>query len=406
MDYVIEAKNLGKRYRIGRSSHTLRDAIWSPKAKESDQFHWAAQGVNFALRQGEAMGIIGPNGAGKTTILKLLAQITKPTAGSLTVNGRFSALIELGAGFHPDLSGRENIFLNASILGMSRKGIARRFDEIVDFAGIEKFIDTPVKRYSSGMYARLGFAIAAHIDPQVMLIDEVLAVGDYAFQQKCHMRMDKLRENGTTLIFISHNLDAVRRVCDLGLVMYQGQPIYQGSAEEAIVAYSDAVRQAARESNRDVPKEKGLSQRVMTFDAEIERVQLCNTDGLPTSVLQSGSKATIQMTILAHKRVENPVFAIGIRTAEGHQVYGMTTQWLGIETPILEAGERCCLSFNLDVPLLNGEYLIGANLGPPSLTHYFDVIEQAQSFLVVKDGITQGFVDMNASVEYEVKAAI
>ena len=185
--------------------------------------------VNFELQPGKALGIIGPNGAGKTTILKILAHVTQPTSGEMLINGRLAALIELGAGFHPDLTGRENIYLNGAILGMRKSDIKARFDRIVDFAGIGEFLDTPVvKRYSSGMYARLGFAIAAHVEPQVLLVDEVLAVGDYAFQMKCYARMDELRAAGSSLIFVSHNFEAVRRVCDTGLVMYRGENVFQG----------------------------------------------------------------------------------------------------------------------------------------------------------------------------------
>ena len=213
-------------------------------------------------------------GQEKPPFFKLLSRVTRPTSGDINVNGRLSALIELGAGFHQDLTGRDNIYLNGTILGMRRSEITSRFDQIVEFAGIGKYLDTPVKRYSSGMYARLGFAIAAHVDPQVLLVDEVLAVGDYAFQIKCYARMEELRRNGATLIFVSHNLEAVRQVCDRGLVMYRGEAIFQGSAPEAVVAYSDAIRQAARQTQVEVPLEEGLSQRIMTFDAEIERVRL------------------------------------------------------------------------------------------------------------------------------------
>ncbi|MCB0185349.1 MAG: ABC transporter ATP-binding protein, partial [Caldilineaceae bacterium] len=214
----IQFENVTKRYRIGQWLPSIREALSSNNGKTPKQYHLAVNDVSFALEPGEALGVIGPNGAGKTTILKLLSGVTHPTSGQIAINGRFSALIELGAGFHPDLSGRENIFLNGTILGMPRAEIQRRFDQIVDFAGIGPFLDTPVKRYSSGMYARLGFSIAAHVDPDVLLVDEVLAVGDYAFQQKCYAHMEMLRRQGTSLIFVSHNMEAVRRVCDRGLV--------------------------------------------------------------------------------------------------------------------------------------------------------------------------------------------
>ncbi|MCA9968835.1 MAG: ABC transporter ATP-binding protein, partial [Anaerolineales bacterium] len=287
----IVVKDLRKRYRIGKGIPSLRDLFSRSKSQTGPSYHWALDGVSFELTPGEALGVIGPNGAGKTTILKLLSRVTQPTSGEVRVNGRFSALIELGAGFHPDLTGRENVYLNGAILGMKRAEINARFDEIVAFSGIGDYLDTPVKRYSSGMNARLGFAIAAHIDPDVLLVDEVLAVGDHAFQMKCYARMDELRARGTSLIFVSHNMEVVRRVCDRGLVMYRGKPIFHGTSADAVIAYSDAVRQAARAAQDDVPKEDGLSQRTMTFDAEIERVQLLDGDGQVLQQLRAGRRA-------------------------------------------------------------------------------------------------------------------
>lgn len=285
MQPYIEFKDVSKRYRIGQGFTSLRSALTRTSGK-GEEVHWAVRDVNFELQPGEALAVIGPNGAGKTTILKLLSQVTKPTSGEIHINGRLSALIELGAGFHPDLTGRENVFLNGTILNMSHAAIKQRFDQIVDFAGIGEYLDTPVKRYSSGMYARLGFAIAAHVDPQILLVDEVLAVGDFAFQTKCYARMDELRRNGTSLIFVSHNMDAVRRVCDRGMVMYRGQVIFRGGASEAVVAYSDAIRDAARQAQAEIPKEGGLSQRVMTFDAEIVKVTLLDVEGNPVSEIK------------------------------------------------------------------------------------------------------------------------
>jgi len=186
MSLSIQFEQVSKRYRIGRGIPTLRGLLQSRNTLQSDRYHWALQDVSFELGAGESLGVIGPNGAGKTTILKLLSRVTFPTSGKIKVNGRSSSLIELGAGFHPDLTGRENVYLNGTILGLRRSEIKERFDQIVDFAGIGQYLDTPVKRYSSGMYARLGFAVAAHVDPEILLVDEVLAVGDMAFRRKCY----------------------------------------------------------------------------------------------------------------------------------------------------------------------------------------------------------------------------
>ncbi len=402
----IAFNHVVKRYRIGQWLPSIREALSSTNGKRADDYHLAVNDVSFALEPGEAMGIIGPNGAGKTTILKLLSGVTHPTSGQITIKGRFSALIELGAGFHPDLSGRENIFLNGTILGMPRSEIQRRFDQIVDFAGIDQFLDTPVKRYSSGMYARLGFSIAAHVDPDVLLVDEVLAVGDYAFQQKCYAHMDLLRQQGTSLIFVSHNMEAVRRVCDRGLVMYRGNNIYQGSAAEAVIAYSDAVRQAARDAQAEVPNEGGLAERIMTFDAEIARVSLMDQAGTPITVVPSGQAIRVAVDVRFNKPVAHPVFSFTIRTADGRIVYDTTTRWRELETPCFQAGEACRVEYDLDLPLLDGEFELGVDIASSDFSHYYDRLERALSFWVQSGKGAQGLVDLKAQIAIKRTAPI
>jgi ABC-type polysaccharide/polyol phosphate transport system ATPase subunit len=395
----IQFEQVSKRYRIGRKLPSLREALGGLWKSKEEEAHWAVKDVGFEVQPGEALGIIGPNGAGKTTILKLLSKITLPTSGQIRVNGRLSALIELGAGFHGDLTGRENVYLNGAILGLRKSDIRARFDQIVEFAGIGQYLDTPVKRYSSGMYARLGFAIAAHVDPDVLLVDEVLAVGDYAFQQKCYARMDELRAKGTSLVFVTHNMDAIRRVCDRGLVMYRGEDIFQGPALEAVVAYSDTIRQAARQAQLEVPKEHGLSERVITFDAEVEGVSLLDVNGRPISVVQSGSVARLVMDVRFNKDVRQPIFSLIIRTPEGHVVYDTTTHWQGIETPDFGAGERCRVEFTLNLPLLEGEYELGVDVAAAELSHFYDCLERALGFSVVGSNGAKGLVDLDAMVE-------
>ncbi|HEX7976734.1 MAG TPA: ABC transporter ATP-binding protein [Anaerolineales bacterium] len=390
--------HVSKRYRIGQGFPSLRAALTGKAGSKGTRIHWAVKDVSFQVQPGEALAVIGPNGAGKTTILKLLSQVTRPTSGEIGVNGRMSALIELGAGFHPDLTGRENIFLNGTILGMRKAEIQKRFDKIVEFAGIGDYLDTPVKRYSSGMYARLGFAIAAHVDPQILLVDEVLAVGDFAFQTKCYARMDELRRNGTSLIFVSHNMEAVRRVCDRGLVMYRGEAIFQGSANEAVVAYSDAIRSAARQTSAGVPLEDGLSQRVMTFEAEIERVSLLDEAGCPISNVASGAAASLAIDVYFNQAVHQPIFSFFVRTPEGYLVYNNTTRWMNIQTPDFAAGERCRVEFKIDLPLLDGNYEIGVDIASADLSHYYDRMERALNFWIKSTNGAQGVVDLGAKV--------
>lgn len=393
MSFAIQVQSLSKRYRTGRGNFNLGSLF----KREKHSYHWALRDLNFTLRPGESLGIIGPNGSGKTTTLKILSKVTHPTSGTMQVKGRMSALIELGAGFHPDLSGRENIFLNGTILGMSRAEIRRRFAEIVDFAGIGGYLDTPVKRYSSGMYARLGFAIAAYVDPQILLVDEVLAVGDYAFQMKCHARMDKLRESGTALIFVSHNFEAVRRVCDRGLVLYQGNPIFQGSASDAIVAYSDAVRQAARQSKVNLSS-GGLSQKVMTFEAEIKQVQMLTTAHEPAKTFESGEQAYILVDVTVNQHIERPVFGLFIRTPDGRKVYVTTTRWQEMETGVYPAGSTIQVTYLLNLPLVDGHYELGVDIAAHDLSHYYDRAERALTFRIAGTNAIRGVADLSAQI--------
>jgi lipopolysaccharide transport system ATP-binding protein len=396
---AISVNKVSKRYRTGKTLTGLRELFAGNKWSQEADYHWAVKDVNFELQSGEALGIIGPNGAGKTTILKLLSRVIQPTSGVLKVNGRFSALIELGAGFHPDLTGRENIYLNGTILGMKRPEINTRLEEIVEFAGIGKYLDTPVKRYSSGMYARLGFSIAAHVDPEVLLIDEVLAVGDYPFRIKCYNRMEELRKKGTTLIFISHDMDAIRRVCDRGLVMYRGEAIFQGSATESIVAYSEAIRSAARKNEgKSVPPEDGLSQRFITFDAEIEQVRMLDVQGHRTTVFQSNDAARIEVEVCFQRPVQKPIFAFVIRTLDGRVVYDTTTLWMGVEMPDFKAGERCCFTCDLNLSLLDGSYELGTNIVAADLSHFYDYQERSVTFSVTSPGVSKGLVDLDAKL--------
>jgi lipopolysaccharide transport system ATP-binding protein len=239
----LEFNHVSKRYLV-RSEDSLDKSAgflaqqWRKLRPQSKEF-WAVRDVSFEVRRGEALGIIGHNGAGKSTILKLLSNITAPSTGEITINGRLSALIEVGSGFHPELSGRENVFLSGSILGMRRREIATKLDSIIDFAGVRQFIDMPVKRYSSGMYVRLGFAIAAHLDPDILLLDEVLAVGDAAFQAKCIQRIRELERGGTTIVFISHDLVAVESLCQRVILMQKGQIAAEGTPSEVIEAYHE-----------------------------------------------------------------------------------------------------------------------------------------------------------------------
>jgi lipopolysaccharide transport system ATP-binding protein len=239
---AIEVENLSKLYYLGGSmSGSVREALSNFGKRQEKQELWALKDVSFSVNQGETLGIVGKNGAGKSTLLKILSRITKPTSGSATLHGRVGSLLEVGTGFHNELSGRENIFLNGAILGMKRAEIAAKFDEIVAFAEVEKFIDTPVKHYSSGMFMRLAFAVAANLETQILIVDEVLAVGDVAFQKKCLGKMQDIREQGRTVLFVSHDMTAITRICSRAITINQGKIVDEGSAVEVVRNYLNAT---------------------------------------------------------------------------------------------------------------------------------------------------------------------
>lgn len=258
---ALKAENISKQYRLGQVgtgtlSHDLNRFWHKVRGKEDpylkigeandrtkkgeSEYVWSLRDINFEIEQGDAVGIIGRNGAGKSTLLKLLSKVTKPTTGRIFTNGRIASLLEVGTGFHPEMTGRENVYLNGAILGMTRKEIKRKFDEIVDFSGVERYIDTPVKRYSSGMYVRLAFAVAAHLESEILIVDEVLAVGDAEFQKKCLGKMgDVTKGEGRTILFVSHNMAAIKELCSHGILMQQGQITYKGNILETVMKYQN-----------------------------------------------------------------------------------------------------------------------------------------------------------------------
>ncbi len=260
MNPILEIRNVSKQYKLGgrrlRKAETFRELLQRTVSKPFGQLtglrnngapkedlyaFWALQDVNTEVNQGDIVGIIGRNGAGKSTLLKILSRITSPTEGMVTIRGRLASLLEVGTGFHPELTGKENIFLNGAILGMRRAEIIRRFDEIVAFAEVEKFLDTPVKHYSSGMYVRLAFAVAAHLDPEILVVDEVLAVGDLSFQKKCLGKMGEVSRSGRTVLFVSHNMAAIENLCSRGIVLHQGKLHYDGTPKDAIQYYLNSL---------------------------------------------------------------------------------------------------------------------------------------------------------------------
>ncbi len=311
----LQFDHISKRYRVqqeaqmGPTSHPLLRKLQQLRPRTED--FWALRDVAFEVERGEVLGIIGHNGAGKSTILKLLANITSPTSGQIVVNGRLAALIEVGSGFHPELTGRENTYLNGSILGMRRREISAKMDRIIDFAGIRQFIDTPVKRYSSGMYVRLGFSIAAHLDPDILLLDEVLAVGDAAFQAKCFKRINELKAAKTTIIFISHDLAAVENLCSRVLLMHRGEIVASGPPAEMIKRYSELMRSQSQDA------EKQLAVGSDGADVAIINCELSGVDGKPRRAFDFGERTRVKIDVFARRRIAAPMINFGIKRADG-----------------------------------------------------------------------------------------
>lgn len=325
MQPVIKVENLGKSYLIGHHSArgeryvALRDVLAQGvkdvlrksreafrgrqvlQGNEVEEF-WALRNVAFEVGQGEVVGIIGRNGAGKSTLLKVLSRITEPTEGKVTIRGRVASLLEVGTGFHPELTGRENIFLNGAILGMSKAEIRSKFDEIVAFAEVEKFIDTPVKRYSSGMYVRLAFAVAAHLEPEILVVDEVLAVGDASFQKKCLGKMKEVSEqDGRTVLFVSHNMTAVQSLCSRGVLMKGGQTAFIGDTEECVRQYLTAGGQIPTEANWDDPEKAPGNEKVRMMGI---RVLSKRTDGQDASLFDMDTSLDIHLNVRVLKKCE------------------------------------------------------------------------------------------------------
>ncbi len=398
----IVVNALSKRYRKGRGLSSLRELLGARSKSEAATYHWAVRDVSFAVQPGESLGIIGPNGAGKTTILKLLSHVTLPTSGTVQVDGRFSALIELGAGFHPDLTGRENIYLNGAILGMKRAEINDRFRRIVDFAEIGDYLDTPVKRYSSGMYARLGFAIAAHVDPDVLLVDEVLAVGDTAFQARCYQRMQTLQDNGTALVFVSHNMQVVQRVCSRAMVLVRGEKQFEGPAAAAVAEYFRAVRGAAAVGARPTgPEAGGLQQLAMTHEAQILGVDVRSTSGSPLQVVPTGDTFEIAMRVGFREEAPQPIFACTIYNERGDLIYDTTTQWQQQTTPDFGAGDEATVVFRIQANLLAGMYTVKVDLAYADLSCYYDYLPNAATFVVDGRQGAKGESNLFAEIEIE-----
>src|SRR5579863_5369468 len=349
-DVALRMEHVYKKFRKGETYNSLRDLLPALtgkmfKAQELDsrdkREFWALQDISFEVKHGEALGIIGRNGAGKSTALKILSRIMRPTKGRMIVNGRLSALIEVTAGFHPDLTGMENIFLHGTILGMNKREIQSKLDQIIAFSGIEEFIDTPVKRYSSGMYARLGFSVAAHVDPEILVVDEVLSVGDYVFQQRCMDRIRSIIKGGTTVLFVSHNLKSVTEICERALLLDHGRVVVDDSTDIVVRKYLSAGLKE-REQNATKP-------------AFISRIQIRDGRG-EQSTFETGTKAWVDVEVSAREAIERLAVVLWFCDETQYIVFDTSTERLGYSPFSLPAGGTYQCTFELTMNFAHGTF--------------------------------------------------
>ena len=358
---AIEAVNLGKRYyrRGGPGTATLFDTLTGRSGAKREPF-WCLRGASFEIPAGRTIGVIGPNGSGKSSLLGLTAGTITPTEGRIRTQGRISSLLELGAGFHPELSGRENVYLNAALLGIPREDVKKKFDRIVDFAELREFIDMPVKHYSSGMYVRLGFSVAVEVDPDILLIDEVLAVGDIAFQLKCLDRIRDFQKRGKTLLFVSHALQTVEEFCHEAFLIHHGRLVERGDPGDVVLKY---IRGFMGEGGGLYTQEFG------TRAVEFGNVRLLDAAGRDAATFETGGGLTVAIPYVAHRRIEKPVFGFSLKTGNGMYIFGSNTQIQKHDLPVIEGAGTIRLDF-APLRLMHGNYFLSLSI------HSWDHAEQ------------------------------
>lgn len=380
--YAVKFENISKKYNLGSTVLNLRDAI--PNAinrllrreeHRNRKYIWALKDINFKIKSGEAFGIIGPNGAGKTTILKLISHIIAPTEGNIDIKGRVASLIELGAGFHPDLSGQENIYLYGSIMGLKQREINKSFDSIVDFAEIEQFLETPLKRYSSGMKVRLGFSVISHIDCDVLIVDEVLAVGDMSFRVKCQNRMKQFRDSGKTIVFVSHNLNAVQSICNRTLYLHKGVVKEIGETGKVIRNYIETTNKA------QVQKGAERSERWGTGEIEIKGVLIYDSNDRQIDSSYPNDKIKVRMLYYSNIEAEDVDFRLVFKSAEGVDIILASSARAGKFYNVRKGTGEIDFVFD-KLPLWIGSYSITATISSTDGRKDYDIYPAANTFSV------------------------
>jgi ABC-2 type transport system ATP-binding protein len=383
---VVRVVDVSKRFVIRKDNSLKERLVNARRARKHREEFWALQHVSIDLKSGHTLGVIGHNGSGKSTLLKMIGGILTPTSGYVERRGRLAALLELGAGFHPDLTGRENVYLNASILGLTRKQTDRYFDSIVDFAGIEPFIDTQVKFYSSGMYIRLAFAVAVHVDPEILLVDEVLAVGDEPFQQKCLYRIKQFQHDGRTIVLVTHSMEQVRHMCDRVVLLEAGKVVVDGGP-------NDAVRHF-REANS---AQDHVEQASHPHDLRIERVQVAGGSGQPESVLDAASSLRISYDVVAESPVADWAAGIAITDVSGMLLYGTNTVLQGVPLDPIHGTRSVRFDFSA-LSLSEGQYFVTVAVHPKTGADYHR-IDRAASFQLRSTSNDPGVVQLSPKID-------
>ncbi len=429
LDFAVLVKNITKNYIIRHQKNpSLKDTIL--KGKDKYEQFLALDQVSFNVEHGETFGIIGANGSGKSTLLKIIAKVLQPTSGSVVVNGTVSALLEIGAGFHPDLTGRENIYLNASILGLKRKIINKRFNDIVAFSELERFIDMPVKSYSSGMYMRLGFSIAINVDPDILLVDEVLAVGDQAFQSKCYKVIFDFVRRGKTIVIVSHDLETISDLCQRVAFLKDGKIVEIGDSIKVVSKYRAFVEEIERqriieqqrqerkrifksviESKRKVVDAEEIDKlskissggefdsRFGSGDAEITKLELISSDNdKPVDFCKFGDDVKIVMYVKFNKTVEHPIFGIRITDHRNNIVYGTNNRLNQVKSEIYNAGDNVVVTFRQKINLIGGTYYVSPSVGNKDTKTYCDWVINMMSINVIHRNIAEGIADLNSEI--------
>jgi lipopolysaccharide transport system ATP-binding protein len=393
---AIEAHNLSKMYEIyARPSHRLLEFLMMGKKRCHSEF-WAIKDVNFTIEKGGAVGVIGPNGCGKSTLLKLISGITAPTEGNIKTGGRIASLIELGMGFHPEFSGRSNVYMNAALMGLSHEEIDEKFESILEFSELKDFIDYPIKTYSSGMQVRLAFSVAIHINPEILLVDEALSVGDALFQHRCLEKIREFNEKGITIVFVSHDLNTLKALCPQTILVEGGKFVEKGEtgavldhymelvAKQEAKAIRSATEKDSRFSNSQTGETSGAAKgrRYGSYEAKITQIKMFNDKKEEKNAFVCGDSAILEISLEVQKPIKNLTVGMLIRDSNGVEIYGTNTFHKGIKLENLKPGEKVTASFKQDLPLKAVEYFVTVALHSVD-THYAECFDWWNDALVL-----------------------